>query len=381
MLDAFPYSASVQQGYPAYRSLCSAAATLVALAACSLRIYQSIAQYSEASNIVTESYQLYPRDSSDHLRMVRIGLQLRREGWKPLEDPRYVSFRFEQGFISRTGNVSYVDLGSLDCSFVDRTGRLIADRVRCPLEGKGVLQGDVQDEEFRFLRARLLRCDNGTDDEGRALPGMCMPAEEIDHAVWGGVLYLFEQETDIGPDEPFPFMRLQQWRREFVSGTHISADVFLAERYVTSEPRYLFDEKPAQRYLRVHEYAETFTDFEEETREYAAFYFRRASGHLAQYRSRPSLFAMFEIWGGLGAFMLFFVGSTVWRLNRFFFWRQLVGLDLRSLTRDQFSQHARLVHETFQMPQEFRELHEPFSLVNMEDDKDAHRAQSQGQRR
>jgi len=223
------------------------------------------------------------------------------------------------------------------------------------------------DEEFCFLRVRLLRCDNGTDDDGQPLPGMCMPAEQIDRAVWGGVLYIFEQETDIGPDDQHPFLRVQQWRREFVKGQHISADIFFTERYVSYEPRFLFDRGAVQKYMRVHEYAETYTDYEAETREYASVYFRRATGHLAQYRTRPSLFGMFEIWGGLGAFALLFIGSLSYRWNRRLFWNQLVGLDLRTLSRDQFTERARLVNDTFQMPAEFRELHAPFSYADADD--------------
>ena len=55
---------------------------------------------------------------------------------------------------------------------------------------------------------------------------MCMMSTEIDRLVYEGVLYLFEQETDMRVDDPSPFLRIQQWRREFVTGVHISTDAF-----------------------------------------------------------------------------------------------------------------------------------------------------------
>ena len=42
-------------------------------------------------------------------------------------------------------------------------------------------------------------------------------------------------------DSDAPFMRIREWRREFVTGTHLSADVFFTVRKVTQEPRYIFD--------------------------------------------------------------------------------------------------------------------------------------------
>ena len=69
--------------------------------------------------------------------------------------------------------VSYMNLGSKECAFVDKDGRLIADGALCPLaegEAAGYLQGDFHDVTFSFVRARLRRCDNGTDVEGSPSP-------------------------------------------------------------------------------------------------------------------------------------------------------------------------------------------------------------------
>ena len=101
---------------------------------------------------------------------------------------------------------------------MDKDGRLIADDARCPRTG-GYMQGDFHDTTFSFVRARLARCDNGTDVEGKPLPGMCMTPAAIDATIYEGVLYLFEQEDDMRVDSDAPFMRIRQWRREFVTGT------------------------------------------------------------------------------------------------------------------------------------------------------------------
>ena len=82
---------------------------------------------------------------------------------------------------------------------------------------------------FAFVRARLIRCNNGTDIEGKPLPGMCMMPSEIDRLVYNGVLYLFEQEEDMRVNDLVPFMRIRQWRREFVSGLLLEQERRAAE--------------------------------------------------------------------------------------------------------------------------------------------------------
>ena len=77
----------------------------------------------------------------------------------------------------------YSSLGAKECAFVDKDGRLIADDARCPRTG-GYMQGDFQDVTFSFVRARLARCNNGTDLEGKPLPGMCMTPEAIDAKIY-----------------------------------------------------------------------------------------------------------------------------------------------------------------------------------------------------
>ena len=59
-----------------------------------------------------------------------------------------------------------------------------------------------------------------------------MTPHEIDKMVYEGVLYMFEQETDMRVNDNAPFLRVRQWRREFVTGVHISTDVFFTVRQV-----------------------------------------------------------------------------------------------------------------------------------------------------
>ena len=375
-----------------------------------LRIISSISDFVGRPPIVTEAREQFPRDSAEQHSLPRIGVQFRQNGWKPFNDPRYLSVIFEQGVISMSGNVSYVDLGSKvrwprpgtgmasgarlpsracvalsprpdasatsahrapfaptnphaqDCAFVDRDGRLIADDARCPLaEGSNAayLQGDFHDVTFAFVRARLARCDNGTDVEGKPLPGMCMMPSEIDQVVYEGVLYMFEQETDMRVDDPSPFLRIRQWRREFMSGVHISTDVFFTVRQVTREAQYIFDAympgfQAGSSFTLLHSTQETYTNFEEEAAQYAAFYFRLAPELIRQRRSYTSLFGLFESWGAIAAFLYLVLGMTAHQYNTFHFARQVRGLDLRKLDKAQFTQFGRLIDKSFQMPREFQ---------------------------
>ena len=241
-VDQFPYYPAYR--YHSYRSCCGAVASIFFTMILFLRVVSSISEFVDRPPIVTEAREQFPRDSTVHHQLPRIGVQFRQNGWKPFSDPRYLSIIFEQGVISMSGNVTYVDLGNKQCAFVDKDGRLIADGALCPLaEGAsaGYLQGDFHDFTFAFVRARLARCDNGTDVEGKPLPGMCVMPEEIDRLVYEGVLYMFEQETDMRVDDSAPFLRIRQWRREFVTGVHISTDVFFTVRQVTQEAQYIFD--------------------------------------------------------------------------------------------------------------------------------------------
>ena len=269
-VDQFAYYPAYR--YHSYRSYLGAVFSILFVAILLLRFASSISDFVVRPPVVTEAREQFPRDSAVHHELPRVGVQFRQNGWKPFTDPRYLSIIFEQGVISMSGNVTYTDLGSKECAFVDKDGRLIADGAVCPLaegESAAYLQGDFHDVIFGFVRARLARCDNGTDVEGKPLPGMCMMPAEIDRLVYDGVLYMFEQETDMRVNDNSPFLRIRQWRREFMSGVHISTDVFFTQRKVTQEAKYIFDAympgfQAGDSYTLLHSTSETYTDFEEE---------------------------------------------------------------------------------------------------------------------
>jgi len=327
-----------------------------------LRVFSSLSDYVGRPPIVTEAREQFPRDSKQQWTLPRVGIQFRQNGWRPFADPRYIQVVFEQGIISMSGNVTYRNLGIKECAFVDKDGRLIADGALCPLASgdlAGYMQGDFHDVTFAFVRARLARCDNGTDAEGKPLPGMCMMPHEIDRLVYEGVLYLFEQETDMRVDDASPFLRIQQWRREFVTGVHIATDVFFTVRQVTQEPQYIFDAympgfQAGDSFTLLRDYQETYTDFEEEAAQYAAFYFRLSTDMVRQRRSYTSLFGLFESWGAVTAFLYLVFGLTARRWNAFNFNRQVRGLDIRKLDKGQFTRFGRLIDKSFQMPREFQ---------------------------
>jgi hypothetical protein len=361
-IDQFPYYPAYR--YHSYRSYCGACSSILFLTILLLRFSTSIMDFVNRPPIVTEAREQFERDSTITYRLPRVGVQFRQNGWRPFIDPRYLSIIFEQGVISMSGNVSYVDLGTHECAFVDRDGRLIADGAMCPLasgDAAGYLQGDFHDVTFAFVRARLARCDNGTDVEGKPLPGMCMMPSEIDRLVYDGVLYMFEQETDMRVDESSPFLRIRQWRREFISRVHLSTDVYFTVRKVTVEPKYIFDAylpgfKAGDSFTLLHSTQETYTDFEEEAAQYAAFYFRLAPELIRQSRSYTSLFDLFETWGAIVAFLYLVFGLTARSFNAFHFNRQVRGLDLRKLDKGQFTPFGRLIDKSFQMPREFQSM-------------------------
>ena len=361
-VDQFPYYPAYR--YHPYRSFCGTFATMMLVGILLLRITSAMVDYIDRPPIVTEAREQFPRDSPSQYALPRVGVQFRQNGWRPFADPRYLQIIFEQGVISMSGNVSYSDLGTKECAFVDRDGRLIADGALCPLadgDGAGYMQGDFHDVTFAFVRARLARCDNGTDAEGKPLPGMCVMAHEIDRLVYEGVLYMFEQETDMRVNDNSPFLRIRQWRREFVTNVHISTDVFFTVRQVTREPQYIFDAympgfQAGSSFILMHDHQETYTDFEEEAAQYAAFYYRMATEMVRQRRTKTSLFALFESWGAIAAFLYIVFGLTARQYNAYYFNRQVRGLDIRKLDKGQFTHFGRLIDKSFQMPREYQTM-------------------------
>ena len=117
-----------------------------------------------------------------------------------------------------------------------------------------------------------------------------MPSE-IDRLVYNGVLYLFEQEEDMRVNDLVPFMRIRQWRREFVSGLHLSTDVYFTIRQVIRDARFIFDAylpgfQSGLSFMLLDDYQETYTDFDEDAAQYSAFYFRLSREMVVQVNDR-----------------------------------------------------------------------------------------------
>ena len=144
-------------------------ATIMVVSILLLRVISAMVDYVDRPPIVTEAHEQFPRDSEMQYALPRVGVQFRQNGWRPFADPRYIRIVFEQGVISMSGNVTYADLGTKECAFVDRDGRLIADGALCPRasgDSAGYLQGDFHDATFAFVRARARK----VLDEFAALP-------------------------------------------------------------------------------------------------------------------------------------------------------------------------------------------------------------------
>lgn len=358
-IDQFAYVP--QYRFHAYRSYFGAFCTMAFAFVFLLRMVSSTLTFIDTPPYVVNSPEQFSRDSDSKYELPRFGVQFRKDGWEPFSDPRYVSITFDQGVIHRSGNVSYVNLGSKSCAFIDETGRLIADEALCPDASGMYMQGDFHDVTFGFVRARLLRCNNGTDAEGKPVPGICHPPAEIDKLVYQGVLYMFQEEVDMSLRDDNEFMRIRQWRREFVTNVHISTDVFFTVKEVTLEPRYIFDKYSSdfisgRIYVVRDDDQETYTSFDELTAQYAAFYFRLGSIMHKQRRSYSSLYSLFEKWGAIGAYLYFTLGFLSKLYNQFRFDKQVKGLDLRKLDKEQFTRFGRLIDKSFQMPREFQAM-------------------------
>jgi hypothetical protein len=75
---------------------------------------------------------------------------------------------------------------------------------------------------------------------------------------------------------------------------------------------------------------------------------------IRQRRSYTSLFALFESWGAIAAFLYLVLGMTARRYNTYQFNRQVRGLDIRKLDKGQFTPFGRLIDKSFQMPRELQ---------------------------
>ena len=111
-IDQFPYYPAYR--YHPYRSCCGTAATVFMVAILLLRVVSALVDYIDRPPIVTEAREQFPRDPPQQYALPRVGVQFRQNGWRPFADPRYIQIIFEQGVISRAGNVPYAELGTKD---------------------------------------------------------------------------------------------------------------------------------------------------------------------------------------------------------------------------------------------------------------------------
>lgn len=175
--------------FPGYRSNLGAVLSLGLVLAVSLRLGISTLAFLTAEPKISENRALFPDGITDPFELPKLGVVFKRTGWTPFYDQSYFRFRFDQGVAGRASNSSYVDLGDEPCGFVDTYGRIVEDAARCPAT-LGTVLGNYFDEVFHFVRVTLMRCHNGTNGDGRAIPGPCKRPDEIDALIWQGTVTL-----------------------------------------------------------------------------------------------------------------------------------------------------------------------------------------------
>ena len=234
MCDVFGYAPTYT--FPGFRSNFGGWSSVLLLLAVFLRVTTTFSDYVSAEPVVSENRIMFERDLETPFTLPKMGLVFKKTGWKPFYDPNYFTFRFQQGISGRASNSTYQDLGDRPCSFVDAHGRIIEDEARCP--GKdGVILGNFFDASFRFVHISILRCHNGTDDDGRAKPGPCRPAEEIDELIWSGTVTLAVMQRDLELASSAPTTKLLLLKKQFISHVHPTYDIMFTVRFVTTTPR------------------------------------------------------------------------------------------------------------------------------------------------
>jgi len=367
-LDLFGYEPVYT--FPGYRTSVGAWASLLLAVAVFLRLTTTASDFVESEPIISENRMVFEDDLQDPFRLPKVGLVFKRTGWKPFYDPTYFRFQFQQGIAGRASNSSYVELGDQPCSFVDVHGRIIEDEVRCPGRHGEVL-GSFFDDRFQFVRVSVLRCHNGTDADGRAVPGPCRTPAEIDELMWQGTITLIIAQEDLDIASTQPQTQLLMFKKQFTANVHATYDVLFTVRFVEVLPRAYFDkfDPNNNRKFVVHD-GETvsFTDFRPEkvgkwnladpsyVPQYAAFFLLLTDEKLEQERRFESVFSLMEKWGGSITFFYMIISLLASQWNKRGFGRQVRGLDLRDLTREQFSHFGRLVDKSFQVPKELHDV-------------------------
>ena len=234
-IDIFGYTPVYT--FPGYRSNVGAWSSIILIAAVALRCGYNMAEFADPTVIISENKVLFPFNPTQEFELPILGLTFKQTGWRPFFDPNYFTFEWRQGFAGRAGNATYIDLGDRPCVMTDSHGRIIEDTARCPAHQPSV-QGSYFDETYKFLHVRMLRCHNGTDASGRAQPGPCRTAEEIDRLVYEGTITLGVEQRDLDAAASDPFDQLLLFKKTFSEGVHATFDVYFTVRAVTQLPRW-----------------------------------------------------------------------------------------------------------------------------------------------
>ena len=118
---------------------------------------------------------------------------------------------------------------------------------------------------------------------------------------------------------------------------HYSSTLTTPFRSFLPPKQYIFDAympgfQAGDSFILLEEHQETYTDFEEEAAQYAAFYFRLAPEMVRQRRSYTSLFGLFESWGAITAFLYMVFGLTSRQFNAYYFNKQVCASRQGALT-------------------------------------------------
>lgn len=356
--DQFPYLPSYR--YNAYKTYFGAVCTFFMTFFFFVRVVSTTIDFVSLPPLVTESRLSFPKDPETGYDPPELGLLFKKMGFLPFNDPTYFRIQWEQGTIASAGNVTYVDLGAKPCNFIDEDGRLIAEDARCPQE-TGLLQGCQQDSIFVFMMARIIRCNNGTDVEGKALPGVCKTPAQIDQLIFDGTVEVIIGQRDLKSTHLEEFMKFETFRRELIKDVHLSLDIYLTLRDVHRRARFVIEayfESFISRlsYVLFDSMQEAFTDFLPAKQQYVGVYFQLSQEYVMQSRRYTGLFDLLEAWGAFGAFLYIFFGLTALQWNANHFHKQIKGLDLRKLDKSQFTKFGRLIDKSFQFPKELADL-------------------------
>lgn len=353
LLDRFPYLPSYK--YHAYRSSFGAVCSIFFVFIFVLRIVDTTSSFFTDPPTITQTRQAFSRDVETAYNTPRIGVLFKKDGWKPFNDITYFRLQFHQGLITQSGNITYEDLGGQLCNFIDEDGRLIAEDARCPIKQPQV-QGDYYDKTFRFVRARIVRCNNGTDVEGKPIPGPCQRPEVIDDLIWAGTVNYYIEQVNLKSDSLSEQVKIVSFRREFMAGVHVAVDMFFTVLNVVTRPRLIFENIPTVNLVLFDSKEEAYTNFDPEKAQYAAVYYRLGGDEIKQRRESGALFDLFESWGAMGAFLYIFFGLTATWWNSYYFNKQVKGLDLRKMDKEQFTEFGKLIDKSFQMPREYQDM-------------------------